>query len=110
MSLEEEKLQENEWVKWLLNEDHKAELWKILAFWEKYKEEWEMMRDEFWKEHDREQFRNLIRWYEESKRISWELFSPEERDMLDSLDSVAREKFYREYLYEKIFYNWNLKK
>ena len=43
MSLEEEKLQGNEWVRWLLKEDHKAELWEILAFWEKYKREWEEM-------------------------------------------------------------------
>ena len=37
MSLEERNENQNEWVRWLLKEDHKAELWEILAFWEKYK-------------------------------------------------------------------------
>ena len=67
MSLEERKENQNEWVKWLLREDHKAELWEILAFWEKYKKEWEKMEIEFWKKWYKEYFNNLIWWYKESK-------------------------------------------
>ena len=61
MTLEEERLNQNEWVRWLLNQDHKAELWKILAFWERYREEWEQMRDEFWNNHEEEQYKELLK-------------------------------------------------
>ena len=36
--------------------------------------------------------------------------SLEEKDMLESLDEVAKEKFYEEYLNDKIIYSWIIKK
>ena len=105
MSLDEEKLNQNEWVRWLLNEDHKAELWKILAFWEKYKKEWKMLEQKFWIHWKRRDYKDLLRYYEKNKE-NFEWLLPEEKDMLDSLDGVAREKFYKEYLFNMIFYGW----
>ena len=107
MSLEEEKkLSQNEWVRWLLNEDHKAELWEILAFGEKYKKEWEEMRKAFWRKGYRGQFDNLIMQYEDSKDrlMKW---LPEEKGMLDGLNDIAKEKFYEEYLFDRIVYSWD---
>ena len=119
MSLEEEKLNQNEWVRQLLNEDHKAELWKVLAFWEKYKEEGDGMEKEFWNDmefwwyrEDRksEFFKDLLLQYEEKKEKFIEWLSKEEVDILESLDDVGREKFYRQYLFSKIVYSWNIEK
>ena len=111
MSLEEEKLQENEWVKWLLKEDHKEELWKVLAFWEKYKAEWKQMEKKFWQKGDRKKFVNLIRDYrnnkEENREVFEESLSLEEKQILDGLNDIAKDKFYEEYLYERILYSWD---
>ena len=123
MSLEEEK-QSQEVVKWLLNKDHKAELWKILAFWEKYKSEWKQMESEFWKEwnvrmgeermsylfylDDKQAFRQLILQHEENSKSFLEWLSQEEKDIWNSLNEVAKEKFYKEYLFDKIVYSWNV--
>ena len=118
MSLEEEKLQENEWVRWLLKEEHNKELWKILAFWEKYKEQWDVMEREFWNieersyryEYNSDYFKDLILQYEENKEKFVEWLSKEEIDILESLDGVGKEKFYRQYLFSKIVYSWNIEK
>ena len=106
MSLEKEKkVKQNEWVRWLLNENHKAELWEILAFWEKYKKEWKILEQKFWIHWKRRNYKDLLRCYERNKEnVEWLL--PEEKDMLDSLDGVAREKFYKEYLFDRIVYSW----
>ena len=107
MSLEgEKKVNQNEWVRWLLNKEHNVELWKILAFWEKYKEEGDAMEKEFWNmserywdENNSDYFKDLILQYEQNKEKFVEWLLKEEKAMLDSLDGVAREKFYKEYLF-----------
>ena len=110
MSLEE-KLNHNEWIRWLLNKNHKEELWKILAFWEKYKREWEKLKREFWKERDVEKFVNLVWYYKKHKRECRKNFieklSREEKKMISSLSKVAMDKFYKEYLDDIVLYSWN---
>ena len=109
MSLEEEKkVNQNEWVRWLLNENHKAELWEILAFWEKYKMEWEEMERKFWNKYWYDEFMNLILQYKESEEKLEEWLLPEERKMLNSLNDIMREKFCEEYLKDRILYSWDL--
>ena len=88
MSLEEERVNQNEWVRGLLNENHKAELWEILAFWEKYKKEWEKMKYEFWRRWDRDKYENLIMQYRDRKKICMENLTEEEREILDRLNGV----------------------
>ena len=118
MSLEEKKLSQNEWVRWLLNENHNAELWKVLAFWEKYKKEWDVMEREFWNDVESwwyrddeksDSFKDLILQYEEKKEKFVEWLSKEEIDILESLGDVGREKFFRQYFFDKIVYSWNVK-
>ena len=109
MPLEEEKLNQNEWVRWLLNENHKAELWEVLAFWEKYRAEWKKMEQEFWEKSVRGMFRNLIMQYEDSRRNFEEWLLPKEKQILESISDVAKEKFYKEYLFDRIVYTWDEK-
>ena len=111
MTLEEEKLNQNEWVRGLLKEEHKAELWKILAFWEKYKEEWEKMKKEFWNVGFRRiVFVRLLKQYRESKKVYMENLSEEEGKILDRLNEVWKEKFIEIYLHDKILYSWDKNK
>jgi len=109
---EEKKVNQNEWVRWLLSEDHKAELWKILAFWEKYKEEWERLEKDFWHEWNHQKFENLVWDYTKNKRKNRKKFeeslSGEERKIMGNLDEISRDKFYEKYLYEKIVYSWEV--
>ena len=111
MSLEEEKLNQNEWVRWLLKEDHNAELWNILAFWEKYKKKWEEMEQEFWGNRENYKFKNLLADYEHKKEILIKYFElwllPEERKMLSSLSEIAKDKFYKQYIYNLMLYGGN---
>ena len=105
MSLEEEKkLNQNEWVRWLLNEDHKAELWEILAFWEKCKEEWERMKREFWGKWGWS-YKNLLMQYKDSKKKYMENLSWEEKEILDTLNEIWKDKFIEEYIHDKILYS-----
>ena len=112
MSLEEEKLNQNEWVRWLLTKNHNAELWKILSIWEKYKKEWEEMEQEFWGNRENYKFKNLLADYENKKEILIKYFElwllPEERKMLSGLWEISREKFYKEYVYNVMLYEGNL--
>ena len=109
MTLEEEKLSQNQWVRWLLNENHKAELWKILSIWEKYRKEWEKMKYEFWKnKNKRDHFRYLLLGYQLSKDNFMEWLPQEEKEVLNSLNDIAKEKFYEEYSYDKILYGWKM--
>ena len=106
MSLEEEELNQNEWVRWLLNKDHKAELWEILAFWEKCKKEWEEMRKEFWSRWwGRDKYVNLLMQYKDRKKEYMENLTEEEKNMLDRLNGMWKDKFIEEYLYNKILYS-----
>ena len=122
MSLEEEK-QSQEAVRWLLNKDHKEELWKILAFWEKYKAEWKQMEKEFWKKwcvwggdkysyfyslDDKQVFKQLILQHEANKKFFLEWLSQEEKDIWNSLSEMAKEKFYKEYLFDRVVYDWDV--
>ena len=110
MTLEEEKLDQGWCVKSLLKEEHKVELWKILAFWEKYKEEWEKMRDEFWNNYEFDEFKELILQCEINKDKLIEWLSSEERKLLGSLNGLVKDKFYKEYLFDRIVYGWNVDK
>ena len=104
MSLEEERVNQNEWVRWLLNKDHNAELWKILAFWEKYKKEWEEMRMKFWRRWDSDKYVNLIMQYKDSKEVYMDNLSGEEKDVIDRFDGVWKDKFIEEYMHDKVLY------
>ena len=112
MSLEDErKGNQNEWVIWLLNEEHKAELWRILAFWEKYKREWEGMKKEFWEKYDKnkwDHFRYLLLGYKLSKDKFMEWLPQEEKKLLNNLNDIAKDKFCEEYSHDKIIYGWKI--
>ena len=107
MPLEEEKLNQNEWVRWLLNKDHNRELWKILGLWEKYKREWEEMRMKFWRKWSCEKYVNLILQYNDSKRKYIKNLTRKEREILDRLNGVWKDKFIEGYMHNKILYSGN---
>ena len=109
MSLEDERKENQKlWLNELLRKEHQDEMSKILAFWEKYKKEWERMKKEFWNTWNFDSksiFIDLVLKYEESKKKFIERWlMEEERKILESLDGVAKEKFYKEYLYDRILY------
>ena len=128
--METPKIQSKEQLERYLSENKRTELSKILVFWEKYKEEWERMKTEFWKDFHVEtsssvqalpisskwndkikyEFRNLLLQYEESKQnfISW--LSQKEQKIVNALNWIAKEKFYKEYLFDRILYGWNPEK
>ena len=112
MSLEKEKKENQKvWVMDLLNEKHKDEMSKILAFWEKYKREWANKKDNFWKKwnfgRDRRKFRNLVLDYDERKERFIKWLSKEEMNMWNNLDDTWKKKFFDEYLDDDIIYDWN---
>ena len=112
MSLEKEKkVNQKVWVSELLKKEHQDEMSKILKFWEKYKEEWKRLERGFWQKKNRKKFVNLIQNYKRNKekyrRWFEELLSSEEKEILDGLSDIAKDKFYEEYLYEKILYSWS---
>ena len=93
-----------------LPEKKQEELAKILAFWERTKAEWEKKKKEFWNKYlyDKEYFKDLLVQYEESKEKFIESLTPGEKKILDNLDESNKDKFYNEYLYERIFYSWDI--
>ena len=110
-----------------LSKCSKEELNQALAFWEKYKKEGEGMRDEFWKKwndwkdewyckkfvydvNSKKEFKKLILQYEDGREKFLEWLLPNEKELLKTFDDMMREKFYEEYLYDRILYSWNSKK
>lgn len=121
---EKEEQQKNNLVK-LLWKEKKEELTKILSFWEKYKKEWETLKDRFrkgkedspflWKVLNmriskRDQLLYLLVNAEknEKKFIRW--LSSDERKILESMGRITKDKFIKEYLYDRIFYGWKISK
>ena len=87
MTIETPKVEENNTtLQYLLSENHKKELKEILALWEKYNKEWEDMKNDFWKEHDRKEFVNLIMWYKESESKFMEILEPEEKRIIRKMN------------------------
>ena len=103
---EKEDQQNNKLTK-LLWKEKKEELAKILVFWEKLKPEWERKKKEFWKEHNREDYIKLLKNYNESKtKFMWWL-SEDEKNIINKMSWVTREKFFEEYLHDLILYSWD---
>ncbi len=126
MATEKEKwIEEIENLRGYLPMKKRKELAKILAYWEWLKKEWKKMEEEFWKKHDeyrkkydkeywyklvREDFLNLISQYEESKQEFKKWLSEKGVKILEKLEWIKKEKFYKEYLNEIILYLGNPKK
>ena len=110
MSLEEESVSQNQWVRWLLNKDHKAELWEILAFWENFKKEWGEMKKKFRRRWGWEKYVNLLMQYEYSKKKYMENLTEEEREIIDRLNEVWKNKFIEAYMHDKILYSGDVNK
>ena len=116
MSLEKKKKENQKvWLMDLLKKEHQDEMCKILAFWEKYKKEWEQLKDRFYSRCYIKNspyrlqvfFKNLLLQREESEKIFTQWLSVEEREILNSLSGLARDKFCDEYLKDRIFYSWD---
>ena len=101
MTLEDEKKEnQNEWLRWLLKEDHSEELWKILEYWEKIKSEGEKKRKEFWSKHNRIAFLKLLKYkVTHEKNLEWKY------KYLNKMDRLEKEKYIREYLRNDILYS-----
>ena len=88
-----------------LSESSKTELQQILMFWEKYKKEWERLKDEFWKNHKREDLDVLLWNYKANRSKFMEQLDSNEKQMIRSLGWSLFERFMEEYLRTFIFYN-----
>ena len=53
---------------------------------------------------NREKYVNLIMQYKDSKEVYMGNLSEEEREILDRLDGVWKDKFIEEYMHDKILY------
>lgn len=84
----------------------KKELDEILAYGEKYRQEWECMKNKFWSKHNRNDFVNLLMSYENNERMFFEWLSGEEQKLIGSLEWISKRKFIDEYLHDRIFYGW----
>ena len=90
----------------LLWKEKKNELVKILAFWEKYKKEWENLKEQFREKYSREKFIDLVIHYEKSKSSFLNNLDSEEKQIIGPLKWLTREKFFDKYLNERILYWW----
>ena len=104
MTVEEENLiKQIKELAQLLPEKSKEEMAQILAYWEKIKAEWEKKKEEFWSNHDREDFFRLLnyrKWHKDE--IEWRY------KYVGEMKWLEREKFIEEYLYDDILYGWEL--
>ena len=100
-----------------LSEKSKEGIAKILAFGEKYKKEWEDLKNKFWETHNwddyrylRENFVKLIAQYQESEQkfINW--LNKEEKEIINGLKWTNGKKFFDEFLHDRILYSWNTEK
>ena len=103
-------IEEIQLLKQFLPEKKQEELAQILTFGERIKAEWEKKKKEFWNEHlyDKEYFKDLLVQYGKSKEKFIESLTPGEKKILDNLDESNKDKFYNEYLYERILYSWDI--
>lgn len=105
----------------LIWKNKNEELLEILNFWEKYKKLWDKLRDDYWANHyikllniepenDGEEvidsFIKLTQRYNKKEKEFLEWLTNEEKEILDSLDWISKEKFIKEYLKDYITYNW----
>ena len=104
MAAEEEKsIEQIQNLKPYLSVKTQEELDAILAYWEEMKAEWERKKQKFWKNHDREDFKKLLRYKRSNKKeIEWYY------KYLNIIKWLERGRFIEEYLYDDILYSWEL--
>ena len=110
MSLEKEKRDQNKELINLLKENHKAELSNILAFWEKYRKKWEEVEREFWSKNPKSVFDRLVLQYDESRKNFEKRFQRGfllNKKVYRGFNSILKDKFYEEYLFNLILYSWD---
>ena len=78
----------------------REELEDLFVYWERIKAEWEKLKQEFRENHSRENFLKSLEWYNERME--------EHREYLDKMSGLERERFIKEYLYDKIIYSWKV--
>jgi hypothetical protein len=87
-----------------------SELEKILSFWEKYKEEWNKLKKHFWSKKTYNSFTELLMQYNELKNKFIDSLSNEEKELLEWIEGISKERFIKEYLFDIILFSWELKK
>ena len=90
-------------LKQYLSESTNEELEQILKYWEEVKARWEREKQEFWENHDRKNFKKLLRYKWRNKEIIERQYK-----YLDMIKWLEREKFIEEYLHNDILYGWKL--
>ena len=102
-----------------LFEGERKELVEILAFWEKYKQEGELLEKNFRKERGDlddisnisvQNYRNLLVQYSENEKKFMAELDKKEKELLNKLNPTLKEKFISEYLYKRILYSWSYEK
>ena len=83
-----------------LPDKSKEELKVILAYWEEMKAEWERKKQEFWKNHDMDDFKKLLKY----KRSNLDSLVNNYK-YLGWMTKTEREKFVDEYLQDDILYS-----
>ena len=110
------------YLRQFISKEGEKELEEIFAFWEKYKKKWDMLKKQFWEvcfENPKEiekQFwykrldfvkRLLQYWENEQEFVMW--LDDNEQKILKRLWWTARTMFFKEYFYDWILYNWDVK-
>lgn len=107
----------------LLPEKKQGDLAQILAFGEKSRQEWEDLKNKFWEYKDkpshiwwllnlftpkREEFLSLLTHYETIEKQFLEWLPYKERQLIENMNKIEREKFFKEYLFDRILYGWKI--
>ena len=86
-----------------LPENTNEELDDILAYGEEMRKEWLKKKQNFWSNHDGDDFKKLLRYkrkHEDELVLKYKY--------LDRMNELERKKFVEEYLYNDVLYGWNL--
>ena len=98
----ERSIEEIKKLRQYLPESTNEELENILEYWEEIKKRWEEKKQEFWKGHSREDFKNLLQYkWEHKGEYEWRY------EYLSKMDLLEKEKFVEEYLYDDMLYSGN---
>ena len=103
MKVGKENMEEIQKLKPYLSNKTQEELDEILAYWEEIRKKWEIEKNKFWENHDRYGFMKLLKYkWLHIKELLWKY------KYLDQLNSLEKERFVDEYLYDDMLYSWEL--
>ncbi len=101
-----EKIEKLEWLDGKRKTENQKKLDTILTIWKRRKEEWELMKKEYWKKWARSEFREKLGWYRHmtSQWIEKNIKLLEEI-WYEKMTEDQKEHFFREHMKNNIIYS-----